>query len=41
MDAAGAAGGEVSEGQIGHICFQGPQTFLGYVNDPQATAAAV
>jgi acyl-CoA synthetase (AMP-forming)/AMP-acid ligase II len=26
---------------VGNICFQGPQTFLGYVNDPQSTAAAV
>jgi fatty-acyl-CoA synthase len=41
MDGAGAAGREVAEGQIGHICFQGPQTFLGYVNDPAATAATV
>ena len=28
----------VPAGQIGHICFQGPQTFLGYVGDPAATA---
>jgi acyl-CoA synthetase (AMP-forming)/AMP-acid ligase II len=41
MDAAGAAGREMPEGQVGHICFQGPQTFLGYVNDPEATAATV
>ncbi|HMD71297.1 MAG TPA: class I adenylate-forming enzyme family protein [Bryobacteraceae bacterium] len=41
MDAAGAAGREMNEGQVGHICFQGPQTFLGYVNDAQATAATV
>jgi len=41
MDAAGAAGGAVPEGQVGHICFRGPQTFLGYVNDPVSTAAAV
>jgi len=41
MDAAGMAGGELSEGQVGHICFQGPQTFLGYVNDPESTAATV
>lgn len=41
MDAAGTAGCEAPEGQVGHICFQGPQTFLGYVNDPEATAATV
>jgi len=41
MDAAGAAGAELPEGQVGHICFQGPQNFLGYVNDPGATAATL
>jgi fatty-acyl-CoA synthase len=41
MDAEGNAGAEVAEGQVGHICFQGPQTFLGYVNDPGATAATL
>ncbi len=41
MDAGRAAGREMPEGRVGHICFQGPQTFLGYVNDPEATAAAV
>lgn len=37
----GLAGAEMSEGQIGHICFCGPQTFLGYVNDPEATARTI
>jgi acyl-CoA synthetase (AMP-forming)/AMP-acid ligase II len=41
MDAAGTAGGEVGAGEVGHICFQGPQTFLGYVNDPASTARAL
>ncbi len=41
MGAGGVAGRELPEGQVGHICFQGPQTFLGYVNDPEATAATV
>jgi acyl-CoA synthetase (AMP-forming)/AMP-acid ligase II len=41
MDAAGTAGGEVDPGEVGHICFQGPQTFLGYVNDPASTARAI
>jgi acyl-CoA synthetase (AMP-forming)/AMP-acid ligase II len=41
MKGDGAAGAEVSAGEIGHVCFNGPQTFLGYVNDPEATAATL
>jgi acyl-CoA synthetase (AMP-forming)/AMP-acid ligase II len=41
MEARGAAGAEVGDGEIGHICFEGPQSFLGYLNDPDATAAAL
>jgi acyl-CoA synthetase (AMP-forming)/AMP-acid ligase II len=41
MNGDGSAGAEVSTGEIGHVCFKGPQTFLGYVNDPQATAATL
>ncbi len=41
MRADGTAGEEVPEGEIGHICFKGPQTFLGYLNDPEATAATI
>jgi acyl-CoA synthetase (AMP-forming)/AMP-acid ligase II len=41
MRADGSAGDELPSGQIGHICFLGPQTFLGYVNDPAATAQAI
>jgi acyl-CoA synthetase (AMP-forming)/AMP-acid ligase II len=41
MRADGSAGDELPAGQIGHICFRGPQTFLGYVNDPAATAQAI
>jgi acyl-CoA synthetase (AMP-forming)/AMP-acid ligase II len=41
MKGDGSAGGEVSAGEIGHVCFRGPQTFLGYVNDPEATAATL
>jgi acyl-CoA synthetase (AMP-forming)/AMP-acid ligase II len=41
MEAGGAAGAEVSAGEIGHICFEGPQNFLGYLNDPVATAATL
>jgi acyl-CoA synthetase (AMP-forming)/AMP-acid ligase II len=41
MDLDGNAGAEAGEGQMGHICFEGPQNFLGYVNDPDATAASL
>ena len=41
MNGDGSAGAEVSAGEIGHVCFSGPQTFLGYVNDPEATAATL
>ena len=41
MNGDGSAGAEVSTGEIGHVCFSGPQTFLGYVNDPEATAATL
>lgn len=34
----GLAGAEVAAGEIGHVCFKGPQSFLGYVNDAEATA---
>jgi acyl-CoA synthetase (AMP-forming)/AMP-acid ligase II len=37
----GHAGDELTPGEIGHLCFRGPQTFLGYVNDPAATAKAI
>jgi acyl-CoA synthetase (AMP-forming)/AMP-acid ligase II len=41
MRADGSAGDELTPGEIGHLCFRGPQTFLGYVNDPEATAKAI
>jgi acyl-CoA synthetase (AMP-forming)/AMP-acid ligase II len=41
MRADGNAGEELPPGEIGHLCFRGPQTFLGYVNDPAATAQAI
>ncbi len=37
----GFAAAELPEGEIGHICFHGPQTFLGYLNDPEATARTI
>jgi fatty-acyl-CoA synthase len=37
----GRAGAEKAAGEIGEICFSGPQVFLGYLGDPAATARAV
>ena len=37
----GEAGPELSAGEVGHVCFQGPQNFAGYINNPQATAEAL
>jgi len=37
----GMAGDALPDGEIGHICFCGPQTFAGYVNDPGATARTI
>jgi acyl-CoA synthetase (AMP-forming)/AMP-acid ligase II len=41
MRADGNAGDELPSGEIGAVCFRGAQTFLGYVNDPVATAQAI
>ena len=41
MQEDGLAGAPLPDGEVGHICFHGPQTFLGYVSDPQATARTV
>ena len=41
MQSGGSAGAEVSIDSVGHVCFQGPQTFAGYVNDEAATAQAI
>ena len=37
----GNAGDELRAREIGHVCFRGPQTFLGYVNDEAATARTI
>lgn len=37
----GLAGEELPEGETGHICFRGPQTFAGYVGDPEATRKTI
>ena len=41
MKEDGTGGDSLPDGQIGNICFAGPQTFLGYLNDPEATARAL
>lgn len=41
MDASGAAGREMAAGENGDVCFRGPQNFLGYVNDAEASAAVL
>jgi acyl-CoA synthetase (AMP-forming)/AMP-acid ligase II len=37
----GLAGDALPDGEIGHLCFNGPQTFAGYINDPAATARTI
>ena len=37
----GLAGEALPDGEIGHLCFRGPQTFAGYVNNPEATARTI
>jgi fatty-acyl-CoA synthase len=41
MKEDGSAGDSLPDGEIGNICFFGPQTFSGYVNDPAATARTI
>ncbi len=41
LGADGVAGKVLPDGEIGQICFQGPQTFLGYVNDAEATVQTI
>ena len=41
MRGDGNAGDELPPGEMGQVCFRGPQTFLGYVNDLAATAQAI
>lgn len=38
MESGGVAGAAAPSGEIGHVCFRGPQNFLGYIADPEATA---
>lgn len=37
----GLAGAEVAKGEIGEVCFRGPQVFLGYLDAPEATAKTI
>jgi len=41
MRGDGFAGEELPDGETGHICFRGPQTFLGYLNDSASTAKTI
>lgn len=41
MTSDGFAGPVLPDGEVGHVCFTGPQTFLGYADDPEATAASI
>jgi fatty-acyl-CoA synthase len=41
MDSEGKAGEELSDGEIGEICYHPPLVFLGYFNQPEATAQTV
>ena len=41
MRADGRAGARKSAGEVGEICFSGPQVFVGYLDDPAATARAL
>ncbi len=41
MRGDGSAGAEMKDGEIGHVCFRGPQHFLGYYGNRDASAAAL
>ena len=41
MNPDGTAGKEKPKGEIGEICFSGPQVFLGYLDDPVNTAKTI
>jgi acyl-CoA synthetase (AMP-forming)/AMP-acid ligase II len=41
MKVDGTAGAEKPRGEIGEICFSGPQIFLGYLGDPENTAKTI
>jgi len=41
MNEDGSSAEELPEGEIGEICFSGPQVFLGYVNDEENTKKTI
>ena len=41
MKEDGSAGDEMAKGEIGQICFSGPQVFIGYVNDEENTKKTI
>ena len=41
MNADGTAGEELPKGEIGEICYRGPQTFLGYFGNEEATNSSL
>jgi len=41
MNPDGTSGKEKAAGEVGEICFQGPQVFLGYLGDPENTAKSI
>ncbi len=41
MNSDGTAGRELTAGETGHVCFRGPQNFLGYFNNAEATRTAL
>ncbi len=41
MRADGTAGDEMAPGEVGEICFSGPQIFLGYMGDAESTAKTI
>ncbi|HOP63928.1 MAG TPA: class I adenylate-forming enzyme family protein [Spirochaetota bacterium] len=41
MNEDGTAGEELPQGEVGDICVHGPIVFLGYYNDPDATATMI